>query len=249
MAPQSVGIIGMGAFGTLCRDLIHRFLPAVEIRTYSRNSSAHDLEKAAQADVVLLCVPIAAYEDLLQTLVPLVRPETVIVDVATVKGYTMDLIKKWCKGRRFVSLHGMFGPESYAKKGNEVTGLRIVVTGHTLAEKDYRAAREWLSSLGFDVIEMTAHRHDKHLAETLFLTHLVGQVISRAGFARSEIDTVSFGYLMDAVESVKHDTKLFQDVYRFNPHCKKVLRAFEKARNQTRKTLTPKKRSGHRTVR
>ena len=61
------------------------------------------------------------------------------------------------------------------------------------------------------------------------MTHFVGQVVSRADFARTGIDTVSFGYLMDAVESVKQDTALFQDVYRFNPYCEEVLKRFEAA--------------------
>ena len=73
---------------------------------------------------------------------------------------------------------------------------------------------------------MSPEEHDKHLAETLFLTHLVGQIIARGEFGRTEIDTVSFGYLMDAVESVKHDTELFQDVFRYNPYCRQVLERF-----------------------
>jgi hypothetical protein len=34
---------------------------------------------------------------------------------------------------------------------------------------------------------------------------------------------------MDAVESVKGDTALFRDVYRYNPHCKAVLDAFHES--------------------
>src|SRR4029077_1431406 len=94
-----------------------------------------------------------------------------------------------------------------------------------------------LKKCGFDVIEMTAEEHDKHLAETLFLTHFVGQVVARGGFDRTAIDTVSFGYLMDATESVKHDTALFQDVYTFNPYCEEVLKKFEVAEAEVHSLL------------
>ena len=91
--------------------------------------------------------------------------------------------------------------------------------------------------LGFDVVEMDAEAHDRHLAETLFLTHFVGQTISRAGFNRTEIDTVSFDYLMDAMESVRHDTELFKDVFRYNPFCEEVLKRFEKAEGEVHSLL------------
>ena len=88
------------------------------------------------------------------------------------------------------------------------------------------AMKVFLNILGFDIVEMTGLEHDTHLAETLFLTHFIGQVISDAKFDRTKIDTVSFGYLMDAVESVRHDRALFQDVFRYVPHCKAVLKRF-----------------------
>ena len=84
---------------------------------------------------------------------------------------------------------------------------------------------------------MSAEQHDRHLAETLFLTHFLGQTVARGGFDRTEIDSISFGFLMDAVESVKRDTELFRDVYRYNPFCEEVLRRFEKAEGEVHALL------------
>lgn len=84
---------------------------------------------------------------------------------------------------------------------------------------------------------MTSDAHDQHLADTLFLTHFIGQTIARAGFTRTEIDTVSFGFLMDAVESVKNDTRLFADVFRYNPYCKETITRLEQAEEETRSIL------------
>jgi hypothetical protein len=67
------------------------------------------------------------------------------------------------------------------------------------------------------------------LAETLFLTHYVAQMVAAGGFVRTDIDTLSFGYLMDAVESVKGDTELFRDVFAFNPYCRETIARLEKA--------------------
>ena len=84
---------------------------------------------------------------------------------------------------------------------------------------------------------MNADEHDKHLAETLFLTHYIGQSILKAGFTRTEIDTLSFQFLMDAVESVKDDKKLFADVYQFNPYCREVAERLHAAQVEIYKEL------------
>jgi prephenate dehydrogenase len=76
---------------------------------------------------------------------------------------------------------------------------------------------------------MTAESHDRLLAETLFLTHYVAQAVARGGFVRTDIDTLSFGFLMDAVESVKNDVDLFRDVFFFNPYCEDIIVRFERA--------------------
>lgn len=229
---MTIGIIGYGAFGKLVYVLLRRFAPEAKVRVYSSRfepdqRTFFSLQETASADAVVFCVPISATEETLMKVVPHTRPDTVLVDVATVKRYTTDLFDHLRDGRQVLSTHPMFGPESYEKLGGDVLGFRIVVTGHSMDEDTYGAMRQRFQEAGFDVVETTAEAHDRHLAETLFLTHFVGQVISRAGFNRTEIDTVSFGYLMTAMEAVRHDTALFKDVFRYNPYCEEVLRRFE----------------------
>lgn len=231
---KSVGIVGYGAFGTLIHELLRKFAPSVQVKVFSSRFTSDgktffDLADVAACDAVVLSVPISAFEATLKKIQSLLASETVIVDVATVKGHTAKLLKKYLKGRRYISTHPMWGPESYKKKGNSVHGLRIVITDHTLAAQEYAALRAALKSIGFDIVEMTAKKHDTHLASTLFLTHFLGQTITKAQFDRTDIDTLSFGFLMDAVESVRHDKALFQDVFKYVPECKAVLERFAKA--------------------
>lgn len=239
---RSVGIMGHGAFGALTETLVKRFCPFVEVRIHSSRSEPDrkrffSLEDAAQCDAVVLAVPIRYFEETLEKLLPLMREDAIIVDVATVKVHTVEVLKRLAGGRRYIATHPMFGPESYAKHEGDVSGFRIVLSDSTLEKNEYEELRDFLKSLGFDVVGMTADQHDIHLAESLFLTHFIGQVISKAGFNRGEIDTISFGFLMHAVESVKHDTELFRDVYTYNPHCRKVLERFEIGEKDVRTLL------------
>ena len=246
MTIKSVGIVGYGAYGTLLQILIARFAPEVAIKVYSRHHTPDDqmffsLEEVAACDAVFLAVPIHALEENLKKLVPLINDKTTLVDVSTVKKYPGSLLKKYAKGKSYVATHPMWGPESYKKKGGDVSGFRIVITDSTVPEESILVFCKTLEHLGFTCLRMSADAHDKHLAETLFLTHFIGQIVSHAKFDRTEIDTVSFRYLMDAVESVRHDKALFQDVFRYDPYCKKVLKKFGIAEKSVQQLLNQAK--------
>ncbi len=234
---STVGIVGYGHFGKFVHELGQRFFPDVQFRVYSRRADIDqetffDLQTTAQCDVVILCGAISEYEEQLLSVLEHSLPSTILVDVATVKKHTTELCQKHCEGRRFISTHPMFGPESYKKHSGNVSGFRIVVTDYVLKNDDYQLLKNTFATLGFLIIEMTADEHDKRLAETLFLTHYVGQSILKAGFGRTKIDTLSFQFLMDAVESVKDDKKLFADVYRYNPYCKDVAQKLHQAQEE-----------------
>lgn len=230
--PLSIGLIGYGHFGAFLHVLAQRHLPDASLKIHSSRRKPDGvlffpLEDVAACDAVVLATPISAYADTLDKIGPHLGADSVVVDVATVKKYTTDLLDTSPSVRCFISMHPMFGPESYAKRGGDVSGMRIVVTGRDLASNVYSELRDKLSAVGFSVIEKTAEAHDKDLAETLFLTHYIGQVVARGGFERTDIDTVSFGYLMDAVDSVRHDGRLFEEVCRFNPYCRQVIKRFD----------------------
>lgn len=248
MAIKSVGIVGYGSFGRLIHAITKRFCPNVTVRVFSSSRKPDgkvffSFEKVCASDAIVLAVPIRAFESVLQKVLPLSKPEAILVDVCTVKMYTGSLLDQHAKGRRYISSHPMFGPESYEKSGEDVSGFRIVITKNTLVKSEYEGMVSFMKSCGFDVIEMTPKRHDRHLAETLFLTHFIGQCIDKAGFMRTEIDTVSFRLLMSAVESVKNDTELFKDVFRFDPYCEESLSKLEHAETKIHALLRKSMRS------
>lgn len=238
----SIGLIGYGHFGAFLHDLAERFLPEATLKIHSGRREPDgllffSLIEVAACDAVVLSVPISAYAATLAKIGPYLRPDSIVVDIATVKKYTMDLVQAERPAGPYIAMHPMFGPESYAKRDGDVSGFRIVVTGHSLPSSEYDALSEKLSSVGFSIIEMTAEAHDKDLAETLFLTHYIGQVIAHGGFERTDIDTVSFGFLMDAVDSVRHDGQLFEEVCRYNSYCQTVIERFDRSDRKVRDAM------------
>ena len=237
--PLTLGLIGYGHFGAFLHVLANRFLPDATLKVHAPERAPNGelfftLEEAAGCDAVILAVPISAYQTTLERIQPHLGTGSVVLDIATVKRHTMDLLEATDPSVNFISMHPMFGPESYSQRDGDVNGFRVVITGHNLASGTYDAFCERLTAAGFSIIETTAAAHDRDLAETLFLTHYIGQIVARGGFKRSDIDTVSFGSLMDAVDSVRHDTRLFEDVFRFNPYCREVIERFEASDREVR---------------
>lgn len=237
--PLSIGLIGYGHFGAFLHTLAQRYLPDAALKIHSGRRKADgalffSLEEVAACDAVVLSVPISAYAATLAKIGPHMRPDGIVVDIATVKKHTQEQVQVARPDGPFIAMHPMFGPESYAKRDGDVSGLRIVVTGHNLATAPYAALCRELAAVGFEVIEMSADAHDRELAETLFLTHYIGQVIAHGGFERTDIDTVSFGFLMDAVDSVRHDGQLFEEVCRYNPYCHTVIERFDRSDRHVR---------------
>lgn len=242
MQVKTVGIVGYGAFGALAHKLLNRFASDIAVKVYTLEKGLDgktffSLEEVAKTDAVILAVPIHVFEATLKKILPLVRKETIVVDVATVKSYTTALLERFARGRRYIAAHPVWGPESYEKRGGDARGFRIVVSAHTLPQNEYDLLRGTLKMCGFDVVEISPAEHDQHLAETLFLTHFIGQLIIKAGFERTAVDTVSFGFLMNAVESVRNDEALFRDVFRFNPFCRSILERVERAELHVRGLL------------
>jgi prephenate dehydrogenase len=240
--PQTLGIVGHGSFGKFLERLAKRFLPELTVRVFDRNASEDGkrffpLEEVCLSDVVVIAVSIRAFTEVLYKVLPLLRPDSVLVDVNSVKKFPSALLYLTASDRYYISTHPMFGPFSFRKKRGRLKGLRIVISDHTLPKHAMEQAVVWLEGLGLKVVTMSSDDHDRQLAETLFLTHYVSQMVSTAGFVRTDIDTLSFGFLMDAVESVKGDTELFRDVYAFNKYCHKIVERLEKSQSEVHSIL------------
>lgn len=239
-ARSKVLIVGGGRFGRHLEQLFRDKAPQIDVTVYEpcpRYISDGSFE-IRDYDIIILAVPIREYENVIKEVVPRMRDDALLVDVATVKMHTVALLEKYAAERFWVATHPMWGPESYEKTGRDVHGLRLVVTKHSMPKPVFERVYKLIAGTGVEVVKMTPAQHDGHLAQTLFLTHFIGQTIAAAGFNRTEIDTVSFGFLMQAVESVEGDAELFLDVFRHNkPRCSEVLRRMEDAMHQVRLLL------------
>jgi len=238
---RSAGIIGYGDFGKFLHELLSVHFPHIKVKVTSSRSTPDGqlffpIEEVCGADVLFLAVPISAFQEVVEKILPYLGRQTIVCDISTVKKHTVSILRD-CKVPRFVATHPMFGPYSYEKQRKSLKNLKITVCDDTLSPKEHSLAVKFFRGMGLNVLEMTPDDHDRLVAETLFLTHLVGQIVKRGKFERTSIDTISFGFLMDATESVAHDDVLFREVFTYNPYCKEVLSRFESVEKQVAESL------------
>jgi hypothetical protein len=71
------------------------------------------------------------------------------------------------------------------------------------------------------------------MAETIFLTQLLGRGVNRAGLRRWPAVTSNYRHLLSIVETVRRDTDLlFHDMFRYAPESRRVYRAVRRGIGQ-----------------
>jgi prephenate dehydrogenase len=227
-----IGIIGFGRFGKLAvRYLAEEFDVVVYHRTDKSaeitraGARAASLETVCRQDIVIPCVPISVFQEFLQDIAPLLRPDTLVVDVCSVKEYPVRLmIDILPQTVSILATHPMFGPDSAS---DSLEGGKICLCEVRIAKKNYRNIKAYLESKGLVVVEATPQEHDEQIATSLSLTHFIGRTLSEYGAKQLDIDTEGYKRLLHILEVVERDTwQLFLDMHHYNGYAKEKRIAF-----------------------
>jgi prephenate dehydrogenase len=235
----TVGLIGFGRLGRL---LARHFARDVKIYVHDVKLDARlvralgavpaTLAAACAQDVVVLCVPMAAFEGAVRRIGTLVRPGALVVDTCSVKEHAVLAMKRWLpKNVSLLGTHPNFGPDSAA---DSLKGRTIVLCRVRMAEAHYRRAKRALERKGLVVVEMTPREHDRRMASSLVLTHFIGRGLIASGAKTTGVDTEGYKRLLRILETVQNDSwQLFADMNRFNAFAAPVRRRFLAALKET----------------
>jgi prephenate dehydrogenase len=227
MKKTTVGIIGFGSFGEFMAKSLSKHC---RVKVYStsghKNKWASLLEEVAACDYILPTIPLDAYQSVLTELKPLIRPETVIVDICSVKVEPLKLIKKILPKQPVVATHPLFGPQS-TKDG--LKGHVIVLCPEASDPKQLKLVQEFSKKLGLKVELLSAEEHDQEMATIHGLTFFVAHALKDMGLQRQKLATPSFKKLYALAElEQNHTDDLFLTIQTGNPYTKKVREEFVK---------------------
>ncbi len=229
---SGIGIIGFGRFGELAARYLAKDFPVV-VNTRSHKDAAIracgarpvSFAEACGQPIVILCMPISSMRETLTKVAPMLRPDTLVVDVCSVKVYPVEWMRELLPASvSILPTHPMFGPDSAA---DSLKDRKIVLCPERISDDSYARIKTWLERQGLIVIRATADEHDEKIAVSLSLTHFIGRSLSAFGATDLDIDTEGYKRLMHILGVVSHDTwQLFEDMHTYNPYARQKRQAF-----------------------
>ena len=140
----------------------------------------------ADADIVVVCVPIWSIAELAEQMVVGLKPGAVVTDVGSTKSQLLKVMAPLFKDSsvHFIGSHPIAGSEKTGlDAGNpDLYAGRLAVvcpSDETPAEAKQAVCELW-KYVGSEVLEMTPEQHDAMLASTSHLPHMVAAALARS---------------------------------------------------------------------
>ena len=234
----TIGLIGYGRFGKLAARLIARHATVLVYtrrkacgRLPSRRIKAASLADVAAQKVVILAVPISALQQTILSINPLLQPQSLILDVCSVKLKPVQWMRQMLpKHVSVVGAHPLFGPESVSLS---LRGRTIVLCPVRVSPGLLARVKRALKQEGLHVLQMTPHEHDRMMAETVLLTQYIGRLVGAARLKRWQRSTVHYERLMSLVDATERDSEqLFREMWKYNPFARRLGVALNRSRGR-----------------
>ncbi len=238
VAPKVVAVIGgHGGIGRRMAQLFTDLGHTVLVSDLDTQLSAE--EAAAQAEVSLICVPIAVTEEVIRKVGPHVPEHGLLMDVTSIKQAPLEAMLAATKAS-VLGTHPMFGPAVHSLQGQ-----RIVLCPGRGAEWA-QWARDVFRARGLVITDAAAEEHDRAMALVQVLTHfqtqVLGLTLARLGPPLGEsLKFTSPAYLMELYVAARHfgqDPALYGPIEMMNPLTQRVTETFRDAAESLGRILT-----------
>lgn len=199
----------------------------------SSDSSLTSEEAVAKADVVMFAVPISVTVETIRQLVPLVKKDSLVCDITSIKGPAVEAMTEFAPSTcEVVGLHPMCGPSGI----DDLTGQVVAVC----AVRKKRRAKwllDFLTERGAFLKRTSAEQHDHMMAIVQGLTHLsaiaggmalkaLGVDLKEALEFSSPVYKLRFGMIGRVLSQ---DPRLYAEIQMENPESVIAMKAYAKA--------------------
>lgn len=189
------------------------------------------LKKAcANADAVILCLPVKYLEDVLIELAPLLRADAILADITSVKEKPMTLMEKIYAGP-VIGTHPLFGP----KPGTGEERYVALTPGKNATTGDMARISCFFERIGCKVFITTAVEHDLAMAKIQnmnFITNLAYFALLAEQKELLPFLTPSFLRRKNAAaKMLTEDAEMFSGLFEANAHSHEVVRQYRRMLN------------------
>ena len=235
---QTAAIIGIGLIGSSLARVLRNHAIAERIiavaRSQQTRQTALDLGVAdevfedpcaavKEADIVFVCTPVGSIPAVIQQIMPVLRPDTIVTDVGSVKESIIRQSLPFLRSDiRFIPAHPVAGTE----KSGPSNGFAELFEGRwciltPLDQTDpvaLSAVRNVWETAGMKVEEMSAQRHDQVMALMSHLPHLIAYTIVGTAAdleteTREDVIKYAAGGFRDFTRIAGSDPVMWRDIF------------------------------------
>ena len=235
-----VAVIGLGLIGGSIGLAVREHLPGVATRGYDSDPAVRERARergladeicespeaaVADADLVVLCVPVGAMGEAARAIAPALKPGAVISDVGSSKQSISEALAAALPGRTIVPAHPVAGTEHSGPDAGFATLFHrrwcIITPPEGTDPAIVRGLVKFWEALGATVDTMDAEHHDLVLAVTSHIPHLiaytiVGTASDLEDVTRGEVIKYSAGGFRDFTRIAASDPTMWRDVFLHN---------------------------------
>ena len=236
----TVALLGLGLIGSSIARGVREAMPEVRLSGHDADAGVRavaarlglvdvvaDTPGAAVtgADLVILCVPVGAMGEVAAQIADNLAPDAIVSDVGSCKAAVARALRAALPHATIVPAHPVAGTERSGPDAGFASLFHdrwciltpVADTPPTAVE---RVAAFW-RALGAEVETMTPEHHDRVLAVTSHLPHLiaytiVGKADDLAEVTKSEVITYSAGGFRDFTRIAASDPTMWRDVFLHN---------------------------------
>ena len=235
-----VTVVGLGLIGSSIARAVRAAMPTVRITGYDADADvretarridlADDIADSAgaaviDADLVVLCVPVGAMGAAAASFAEELPAEAIVSDVGSCKASVAAALAEALPGATIVPAHPVAGTEQSGPEAGFATLFRhrwciLTPAADTDPLATERVAEFW-RRLGADVETMDAEHHDRVLAITSHLPHLIAYTIVGTAsdleeVTKGEVIKYSAGGFRDFTRIAASDPTMWRDVFLTN---------------------------------
>ena len=257
-----VTIIGLGLIGSSIARAVRETMPTVRLTGHDANADVREIARridlvddvtdtagaaVTDAELVILCVPVGAMGAVAAEIAADLPAEAIVSDVGSSKETVAKALREALPGAIVVPAHPVAGTEKSGPEagfGSLFHGRWCIVT--PLADGDPVAAArvgEFWRRLGSNVETMAPDHHDRVLAITSHLPHLIAYTIvgtanDLAEVTESEVIKFSAGGFRDFTRIAASDPTMWRDVFLTNKEAVlEMLQRFSEDLSQLQRAI------------
>jgi cyclohexadieny/prephenate dehydrogenase len=235
-----VSIIGLGLIGSSIARAVKVHMPSVRITGHDADADVREMARAlgfcddvtdtpgaavTDADLVILCVPVGAMGAAAETIAADLPADAIVSDVGSSKGSVLAALQTALPGATIVPAHPVAGTERSGPEAGFATLFHgrwcILTPPDDTPEAAVERVAEFWRRLGAQIDTMAPDHHDRVLAITSHLPHLiaytiVGTASDMEEVTRSEVIKYSAGGFRDFTRIAASDPTMWRDVFLSN---------------------------------